>query len=86
MAYPTKISKEIGGHFWLAIIFLNLPLTSFPKLTLKITTFFILGVLLFSSGLLLPSVSMANVKESQTGKKVKEPVKTVSTPGGSFIH
>jgi hypothetical protein len=85
MAYPVKIFKEIGGHFWLAIIFFNLPLTSFPKLTLKIITFFILGVLLFSSGLIVPSISMANVKESQTGKRVKEVVKTV-TPEGLLTH
>ena len=86
MAYPTKIFKEIGGHFWLAIIFLNLPLTPFSKLTLKITTFFILGILLFSLGFAVPSISMANVKESQTGKKVKEVVKTEPTPEKSLTH
>lgn len=82
MVYLTKIHRKIGDNFWSIIVFLNLLLTPFPKLTLKITTFFILSVLLFGSGFATPSVSMANVKESQTGKtsKTKKKVKQSQSP------
>jgi len=82
MVYLTKIFREMCGDFWLMVISLNPPFTQFSKCALKIATFFLLGVLLLSFGFTVPSVSMANVKESQTGKtsRTKKKVKRPQSP------